>query len=462
MRKLSALFALFPLLLPASENLAIANAPESISLTVYNKNLAMITEERKAVIDHPGKVKLMYPGIPSAIDTSSVIASFKQKTALFSQNYSFDVINYDSLLKYHLGKTINYTEKKDSVEIKEGTLLAIKPLLVRERNFGVIFTPYQVFFPDIPKDMAVKPSLFWNIETEAKRLDIKLKYLSRGLSWKSDYTVDLVDGNSFDLNSWITISNNSGASYKDANITVLAGEVNVPKVRRNRRVYAKRAMTSMTERDGNIHNEAFSGYHIYKIPFRETIKDKERKQISFIQKKGLRYEKYALNSEAVHFNNFGERELKFDQLIEFENKVTNHLGIPLPRGTVRVYSEDSGHNSRFIGANTIQDIPRDEKVKLTIGKYFDIVGKERVTAFRETRTEKHIAYEITIHNHSEKSEVIKLKKIVPSNHGKLSVTDSCDTECSKKSLNAFETEYTIQLKPNKSYTLTVQYDLLKY
>jgi len=461
MRTLIFLSTLFTLLLSASENLAIANAPTSISLTIYNKNLGMVIEERKATIDHPGKVKLMYPGIPSAIDTSSVIASFRQKTSLFSQNYSFDVINYDSLLKYHLGKTINYTEKKDSVEIKEGTLLAIQPLLVRERNFGVIFTPYQVFFPDIPKDMAVKPSLFWNIETEAKELDIRLKYLSKGLGWKSDYTIDLRDDKTLDLNSWITISNQSGASYNEANITVLAGEVNMPKVRKRTRVlYSK--VAAAADDDGNIRNEAFSGYHIYHIPFKETIKDKERKQISFIQKKGIGYKRYALNSEMVYFDNFGERKLAFDQLVTFENRTENHLGIPLPRGTIRVYREDAGHTSRFIGSSTIHDIPKDENVTLTIGKYFDIVGKERVTAYRETRTEKHIQYKITVSNRSKHKEAVRIKKSVPVNQGKLTVDDTCNTPCSRKSLSVFATEYTIDLKPDESYTLTVGYSLLKY
>ena len=445
----------------AADNLTITNAPENIALTVYGSNLAMVSEKRSAVIDNPGRVKLMYPGVPSLIDTSSVIAAFSQQTNLFSQNYSYDVISYDSLLKYHLGKTVHYTEKEDSVEIKDGTLLSMNPLLVREKNFGVIYIPHQVFFPDIPKDMAVKPSLFWNIETEAKKLDINLKYLTKGLSWKSDYTIDLADDAALNLNSWITITNNSGATYQDANITVLAGDVNIPQEQEVRRVYAKRAMV-MAEDSGNIQNEAFSGYHIYKIPFRETIKDKEKKQISFIQKKAITYEKYAFNKETFYFSNFGERKLRFSQIIEFKNSEKNHLGIPLPKGTVRVYKEDQSGISRFVGAATIANIPKDEKVKLTIGKYFDIVGKERVTDYRTTNKDNHITYEITISNHSKKREVIKLKKSIPANQGKLTIKDSCDKQCSKERLNAFVTQYTISLQPDEAYTMTISYDVKKY
>ena len=445
----------------AAENLAITNAPENISLTVYGSNLAMISEKRSAMIDNPGRVKLMYPGVPSMIDTSSVIATFSQQTNLFSQNYSYDVISYNSLLKYHLGKSVLYTEDEEATERKEGTLLSVSPILIREKSEGAIHVPYKVFFSNIPKAMAIKPSLFWNIETEAKKLDIDLKYLTKGLSWKSDYTIDLTDDTTLDLNSWVTITNNSGATYHDADITVLAGDVNIPQEQESRRVYAKRAM-AMAEDSGNIQNEAFSGYHIYKIPFRETIKDKEKKQISFIQKKAITYEKYAFNKETFYFSNFGERKLNFSQVIEFKNSEENRLGIPLPKGTVRVYKEDQSNVSRFVGAANITNIPKGETVKLTIGKYFDIVGKEKIIDYRQTKREKHITYEITISNHSKKDEVLKLQKNIPANQGKLTITDSCDKQCSKEQLTAFAARYTISLKPDETYTMTISYDVKMY
>ncbi len=445
-----------------AENLAITNPAENISLTVYGSNLAMVSEKRSATIDNPDSVKLMYSGVPSLIDTSSVIVTFSQPVRLFSQNYSYDVISYNSLLKYHLGRVIHYTEDEESTERKEGTLLSVSPIMIREKSEGAIYTPHKVFFPTIPKAMAIKPSLFWNIKTEAKELDIDLKYLTKGLSWKSDYTIDLLDDNALNLNSWVTITNNSGATYHDANITVLAGDVNVPQEQEARRVYAKRRMATVAEDSGNIQNEAFSGYHIYKIPFKETIKDKERKQISFIEKKAISYEKYAFNKETFYFSNFGERKLRFSQIIEFKNSKENHLGIPLPKGTVRVYKEDQSHVSRFVGASNIRDIPKDETIKLTIGKYFDIVGKEKIVDFRQTKREKHISYEITVSNHSKKDEVIKLQKSIPANQGKLTITDTCSKQCSKEQLNAFAARYTIALKPDETYKMTISYDMKMY
>lgn len=441
------------------KNLAIAQTPKTVMLTVYNNDLAMIHETRRATLDKRGKVKLMYPGIPSSIDTSSVIASFEQEVQLFSQNYSFDVISYDSLLNHHIGKRVLYTEKDDSVEIKEGILLSTSPLLIREKNYGAIYIPNQLFFPNIPKDMAVKPSLFWNIQTDAKELDIDLKYLTKGMSWKSDYTLNIIDESRLNLNAWITIINNSGATYTDANITVLAGEVQQARPTPEVEIYKSKKLRLAPT---TIQNESFSGYHIYKIPFKETIKNREQKQISFIQKEDISYNRYAINSQSFHFSNFGKRKLSFNQTIEFSNSQKNNLGIPLPKGTVRVYQEDKSKTSRFVGSQSISNIPQDEKVKIVIGKHFDIVGTESILDFKETKREKHISYKVSISNHSTKDEIVKLKRNVPKNSGKLTIKDSCNKECSKEKISAFTTLYSLKLKAKENYTLNISYDIKKY
>ena len=397
------------------------------------------------------------------IDTSSVLASFSQPVKLYSQNYSYDVISYNSLLKYHLGKPIIYIETKTSKEPKKGILLATNPILVKEEKSGVIFTPFKFFFPNIPREMAIKPSLFWNIETQASQLDIDLHYLTRGMKWKSDYTINLSNKKLLDLNSWITITNNSGATYEDANISVLAGEVKLSHDLETPKLYAKRRATkSALSTEQNIQSQALLGYHIYHIPFKESIKDKEKKQISFIEKRAISYERYAESKERFYFSNFGEKRVIFDQVIEFKNSKANHLGIPLPQGNIRVYQKDEGGRSRFVGANTISNIPKDESVKITLGKHFDIVGKEKVVAFKQTNSEKHITYTMTINNHSKKEQLIKLQKNIPINQGKLTITDNCKEQCSKKHSNAFATEYTLLLQPNEEYNLTISYDVQVY
>ena len=439
------------------DNLAITDDARDIKLTIYNNNLAMINEQRRAYIKKSGRVKLMYPGIPSAIDTSSVIAKFKQTVELYSQNYSFDTISYNSLLNYHLGKRVLYTEKDDSVEIKEGTLLALSPILIREKNYGAIYIPNQIFFPNIPKDMAVKPSLFWNIKTNASRLDIDLTYLTSGMSWSSDYTINIVDKKRLNLNSWITITNNSGANYIDANITLLAGEVKTPTPTLSlSRVYAKKRAKDSSK---NIKNQSFAGYHIYKIPFKESIKNREKKQISFIQKEDISYQKYALNSQQLRVSNLKNKKLRFKQIILFKNSKKNHLGIPLPKGTIRVYQNDKENSSHFIGSHNIKNIPNGKLVKIAIGDYFDIVGEQKVVEYSETNQSRHIKYTITISNNSKHKETIKIKRAIPKSKGRVTIKDNCQKECTKKSLSALSTLYTIPLKAKESYDLSITYDL---
>ncbi|SFV54471.1 hypothetical protein MNB_SV-6-1419 [hydrothermal vent metagenome] len=447
-----------------AENIATTTNSKDLSLTIYGANTAMISEKRSAIIADEGRVKLVYSGVPSMIDTSSVLATFSQPVKLYSQNYSYDVVNYNSLLKYHLGKEVYYLEKEESLERKQGILLSSNPILIREIGDGDIYTPYKIFFPDIPKEMAIKPSLFWNIETSAKSIDVELKYLTKGLKWKSDYTLDISDKKNLSLNSWITITNNSGATYKDADITVLAGEVNMPQEERGI-YYAKRrsvAQPSVAYDSANIENQSFSGYHIYHIPFKESIKDKEKKQISFISKDSIPYERYALNKDNLYFGDQKERKLNFQQIIEFKNSKSNHLGIPLPKGTVRVYQKDDSGVSRFVGATDIGNIPKDESVKLNIGKYFDITGKEKIVKFRKTSREKHITFEIMLNNRGESDQVVKLKKNTPVNSGKLTIKDNCKEPCKSKDINAFSKIYTISLKKSEEYNLTISYDIKRY
>jgi hypothetical protein len=281
------------------------------------------------------------------------------------------------------------------------------------------------------------------------------------MSWRSDYTIDLADDKSLDLNSWITIKNDSGATYKDADITVLAGEVNRPQVA-NTRVYAKRRSLMPSYDNSNIENQSFSGYHIYHIPFKESIKDKEKKQISFIDIDSISYRRYALHKDNFYLRNQKERRLRFDQIIEFKNSKDNRLGIPLPKGSVRVYQKDRSGVSRFVGSTNLSNIPKDETVKLSIGKYFDIVGKEKIVKFRKTTKEKHITLEIILANHGKSDEVIKLEKNIPINSGKLTIKDNCEEPCIKSQSNAFTTNYTIPLKKGEEYNLTVSYDLKLY
>jgi len=465
---------IFPFLLillasPAlfAEILSDVDDQAALSLTIYNTDLALIRDRRRVELP-AGEQELAIRGVSGQLQPETALLESRSGSGgirVLEQNFNYDLLTPKKLLEKYLGRQIGIlrTNPATGVETREtATVLSTQDCLVVRIGDRIETDPGGRFlFENIPATLRDQPTLVTRLEVARSGTHLlELSYLSGGLSWKSDYTLYMGGDKKLDLNAWVTISNESGATYRDANLTVVAGEVNKAVSPAAGRTYIRKMMA--VEDEGMIRNEAFSGYHLYKIPFRETIRDKEKKQISFIRKKGVGYSKYAFNEEPFYFSNFGERKLRFSQVVEFENSEKNGLGIPLPRGTVRVYKKDSSGISRFVGASGIRDIPRDETVKLTIGKYFDIVGKERVTAFKETKRAKQISYEITVSNHGEEEVLVKLKKNVPANQGKLTITDSCIKACTKKRLNAFSTLYTVRLEPHREYTWSISYDMKVY
>ena len=307
--------------------------------------------------------------------------------------------------------------------------------------------------------MITKPSLVWNMETAtAGTLDIDLKYLASGISWKSDYVLNLKK-DVLDLTGWITVNNNSGVAYKNADITCLAGEVNRAKEEHkydNRRLYKSKSVMAMPMDD--VAEESFSGYHIYKIPFRETIANKQQKQISFIDKKEIAYIRYGVASNS-NFNKI-EQKLTFTNTIQFKNTKENNLGIALPTGVVRMYQKDSSNETHFIGEQRVHNIPEDENVTLAIGTLFDAVGERTITK-HVVKEEGYLNDETTynIRNQGKEPLVLKIKEVIPTRGKHISVKTSCKDNCSVKKKNAFIREFTIKLKAKEKYLFTSEFEV---
>jgi hypothetical protein len=425
--------------------LKIDNSNSELSLTVYNNGYGMISENRTSNI-FEGYNKIMYEGIPSSIVIDSVVPTFSKDVKIYSQNYGYDTFSLNSLIQKTIGKEVSY---KDETIWESGTLLANNPILIKTINGSIITIdkPNQLKFTSIPEDMAVRPSLFWNINSkESGPIDINLKYLTNGLSWTSNYVLNLTDS-VLSLQGWMSINNQSGISYNNANITCLAGDVN--KVIDNHPIQMLRGakMTSM-EDSMEVKEESFSGYHIYKIPFKETIKDKEIKQVSFIQKNGIKYKTYGTSRINDNLYRFPKQEILFDNIIEFKNVEQNNLGIPIPSGIVRLYKEDVSKESRFIGEQRISNISDNEVVKINIGKLFDIKGTEEIIEHTENKNQLHIKTLISIENNGKEDKTVILYKNIPIN-GK--VSDTCLNNCKKiKSTGSYE-EFSINIKANNTY-----------
>lgn len=447
-----------------NEKIIIPSNGSDLKITIYNKNLAFINDKRTANVKQ-GYQSLVYEGIPKNIISQSVIPTFSNiRINLYSQNYMYDLISLNSMLLNSIDSEIeyyanNYINLENPILLK-GTLLSPSPVMIKDSETNKIISlnnPKQVIFKTVPKTMITKPSLVWKVETEKSgELGIDLKYLSTGISWNSDYVLNLRK-DSLDLNGWITITNNSGVSYDNAKITCLAGEINkVARPNKRERFLEKSMVASSMDSMKDVKEESFSGYHIYKIPFKENIKNKQKKQIVFIDKKNIEYKQYGKNINN-HFDNYGKQDLVFQNIIEFSNSKENNLGIALPSGIVRMYKKDSKDETHFIGEDRFKNIPKNETVKLKIGNMFDVVGEKKITKFRATKYERNVETTYEIRNRGIDNTLVKIEERIPNYGRKIRVESSCKGQCSIKMKSALYREYLIKLEAGETYHFTSEF-----
>ncbi len=460
--KLLSLLALGGIVLAADT--IIPSKGTDLSLTIYNNDRVFVHEIRHTRIP-AGKQRLIYQNVPSSLITASVVPDFiGLPVTLYSQNYVYDLVSLPAMLKKSVGRTVSFYTNGKNPLLKHGTLLSAQnPVMVREEKSGRILAlekATQVVFPSVPPNMITRPSLIWNIETPKEgNLTVDLKYLGTGIRWKSDYVLDLrPKEKTMDLVGWITVDNRSGVSYPNARITCLAGEVHTAATPRKNRVLYKAMAEAVAVPD--VKEEAFSGYHIYKIPFRETIADKEQKQIRFLEKHAVGYESYG-RAKVASFPRKGVQKLRFLSTLRFANTQANGMGIPLPGGIVRMYSTDNEGETHFIGESRLGNIPADEPVTLTIGTLFDATGEKRTTKYVAREGYRNVVSTYTLNNRGKIPLTLKVEELIPTVGGTIRLKSSCKGPCSVHKLSAFVREFTVKLPPKKSYSFTSEFEVIR-
>lgn len=465
MKKILLAAALSSSLLIGSTSVSkISDSVSSLDLTIYTNGQGMISEIRDASFKK-GFNKIIYEGIPTRIVKSSVIPLFNVPGLTFySQNYSFDTINFQSLSKEFLGKEILYKETEES-SFKGGTLLSLSPVMIKDstsKHVVAVNKSSYIKFPFIPSDMNVKPSLFWKLNSPTDlNSSVNLKYLSSGLNWNSDYILDLEEDN-LTINGFFNVRNDSGRDYLNANLSFVAGEVNKIKKRYNRSEAVMEkgfAMDSMVlSAAPAVKQESFSGFHLYKVPFKEDIRDKESKQISFLNKGKVEYKNYAL-TQTLNLRS-SQNKLRFFNMLEFKNSKENNLGIPLPKGVVRIYKKDSNGKSRFAGEDRVINTPKNESVKVKMGQFFDITGSYNVSLRKQYKQNmfKHES-EIKLFNRANKKNEIRFEMNLPNNFSDKNIFSSCTSqkECSLTQ-EGNKLKFKVQLNKNSEIKIKNKFD----
>lgn len=379
----------------------VAESPTDPSLVVYNGNLGLVHEKREMTLDK-GKQALIYNDVASSVLTDSVNVTFADGVTLYSQQYRFDQINAQKLALAHLGKPVKfYIQTGSDLMYKSGTLLSASSQAVVRTDQNEIYTvpTSALIFSEIPKELITKPSLVWNINADKKSITtLSLDYLINNISWKSDYILNLSEKHA-DLSGWITVDNRSGKAFDDTKLTVLAGDINRASQPEQRRYMTKAAMADSME---SVQELSHEGYHLYQIPFNVNLANNEKTQIKFLEIKKIPVlRKYEVQLSSPFYAN-GEQKYPVTQYLEIDS-----LERALPMGTVRSYSKE-GETNLLIGESSISHTPKHEKVKIILGKNFDLSVKSKMLANNSDRyyNDTKLSYELT--NRSDTSKRVEL------------------------------------------------------
>ena len=390
-----------PLPIPPPERVASA-------LTVYNGGRALVKDTRRFDLE-TGENAVRFDDVSSGIIPGSVqVAGTDTRVTVHEQNYEYDLVSTSKLLQRYLGETIQVTTQEG--HIHSGTLLSGSGDVILEPLGGgvVVLRLDQIRdfeFPGLPEGLSSRPSLMWDLDAEqGGDQDLTVTYLTGGFGWHADYVVTLSDDDdAVDISGWVSVTNNSEATFDDAHLKLVAGDVNLVATpdatvadeldaRYARRESAAQAKAMPVER-------SFFDYHLYEMPRAVTLRSHETKQVEFIDAGAVAAEvTYELAYDGYWY---GETVTRHPSVsVEILNSEDKGLGAPLPAGIVRVYKRDIDGASELAGESRIEHTPRDEKVRLTVGQAFDIVGEWRQTQRRDiSMWVQDVSYEVVLRNH---------------------------------------------------------------
>ncbi len=412
-----------------------AKDTRGVSLTIYNQNFAVVRENRQINLKE-GVNFVRYEDVAAQIDPTSI--SFKSLTApnavaVREQNYQYDLLNPVSILNKSVGKTVRFKQvhPDGKVEILEGTLLnpptavvgqtdaggggtVYQGLVIRLKDGRLVLNPTgQMELNELPEGLVSRPSLLWKLEVDrAGTHNTQVSYIANAITWKADYVAVVnKDENMVDLTGWVTIDNRSGATYTDAQLQLMAGDVRRVQEAPGFGGVALDGMMKARAAAPQFEEQAFFEYHLYTLQGTTTVRDNETKQMTLLSAADVKVtRKLVLDAgrrwwiQGIRAPGMGgdTQNVKLNIVVEMRNSKENNMGMPLPKGKVRLYKADDRGNLQFLGEDLIDHTPKDELVRLYIGDAFDVVGERKRTEFKQI-SDRVIeeTWEITVRNHKE-------------------------------------------------------------
>ncbi len=397
---------------------------EKVAITVYNSNIGLVKDTRTLRLPR-GASQLRFMDVSQQINPATVhIKSITAPNAMniIEQSYEYDLLNPQKLLDKYVGQELTLVLRRienntERLVPTRATLLSNNAGQVWQIEGQIVINPTniaEIRFDRLPQDLIAKPTLVWTLNnTGPETHTVEASYLTQGLNWRADYVV-VVNQNDTkaDLNGWVTLTNNSGTAYRNAELKLVAGDIN----RVQDQVQMAKSMRAMevaaAAPQPQFQEQSFFEYHLYTLQRTTTVKNNETKQINLLSAANFNVKKeLVLNGQQYYYqgyNNPGEPiKEKVGVYIEFKNSKENDLGQPLPAGVIRVYKADQSGSQQFIGENRIDHTPKDESVRVKLGDAFDVVAERKQTDYKTiARRVFEYAYEIRIRNHKDEAVTV--------------------------------------------------------
>lgn len=402
-----------------------------VAITIYNNDLALVKDQRQLLLQ-PGAQALAFRDVSARMRPETALMrslSAPGSLTVVEQNFDFDLLTPQKLLEKVVGQQVNVVRSHPTTG-QETTEAAT----VLSANNGVVLKigqrietglPGRLVFDAVPANLRDRPTLVMSLNnTGASQHAVELSYLTGGLSWRADYVAELnAADNQLDISGWVTLSNTSGTSYRNARLQLVAGDVNRVAPQLQRRNLAMMAAPAMAQAKSDMAEESLFEYHLYTLGRPTTVAENQTKQVLLLTGSGVPVRKeLLLKGDAYYYQSsvgsLGQK-LKVGVFVEFDNKESARLGLPLPKGVVRVYKKDAAGNAQFVGEDAIDHTPKNEVVRLKLGEAFDVTADKKQTDFKKLAGDtRHnavyeSAYEIVLKNAKKEPVTVTLHEPVP-------------------------------------------------
>ena len=424
------------------------------SLTVYNQDFAVVRQEIPLDLKS-GVNQFTESEITMHVEPDSVILrdpTGKHSLQVLEQNYRNDPITEVALLSLYEGQTIEFQSGDRIIKGKVIRSGYVPHNYFAMNRYGQSYYQQQMavggeqpvievdgqlrfslpgipIFPRLTDDSILKPRLEWLISTDkAGKFPAEFSYVTGGMSWQADYNIVAPEkGDVVDIVGWVTIDNQSGRTFDNARIKLMAGDVNKLQPGMTGRDFAQLEMRAANAAAPVVTEKAFDEYHLYTLDRSTTLRDRETKQVEFIHATGVASKQlYIYDGAKIDYNRYNgwnwenirndhsygtESNPKIWVMREFVNSDANHLGMPLPKGRVRFYRHNDDGQVEFTGENAIDHTPKDETVRIYTGNAFDLTGERRRTNYVVESPKNSAAetFEIKVRNH--KKEAVEVRVV---------------------------------------------------